>query len=121
MQDQREVFFGVSQEEICAWCNVNRTTAMRWKKGRSRAPGAALALVRLRVYGEAEALLGAAWRGWRFGRDGLLYAPGWRRGFAPGEILALPYLHGQLAAIRSHRAARALAPAAAPARSAGCA
>ena len=33
----------------------------------------------------------------------LLYAPGYRRGFSPGEILALPYLHGALrAARRSH-------------------
>jgi hypothetical protein len=40
-----------------------------------------------------------AWAGWRIGRDGLLYAPAWRRGLDPGEILALPTLH----ALESHR------------------
>lgn len=33
------------------------------------------------------------------GRDALLYAPGWRRGFEAGEILAMPYLYARIAAL----------------------
>lgn len=28
------------------------------------------------------------WQGWRIGPDGLLYAPGYRDGWAPGQIMA---------------------------------
>lgn len=52
----------------------------------------------------AELELGGLWEGWRFGRDGLLYAPGWRRGIEPGEVLALPYVRA-LAATEARRAA----------------
>lgn len=48
--------------------------------------------------------LGGLWAGWCFGRDELLYAPGWRRGIEPGEILALPYVRA-LAAAEGRRAA----------------
>lgn len=41
--------------------------------------------------------LGGLWAGWCFGRDELLYAPGWRRGIEPGEILALPYVRAEAA------------------------
>ena len=36
------------------------------------------------------------WHGWIF-RDGLLYAPEWRRGITQGEIRALPYLQALIA------------------------
>ena len=36
------------------------------------------------------------WHGWTF-RDGLLYAPEWRRGLTQGEIRALPYLQALIA------------------------
>lgn len=43
------------------------------------------------------------WQGWRFGEDGLLYAPGHNQGWHAGELLARPYerqlikaLQGQL-------------------------
>lgn len=44
------------------------------------------------------------WQGWRFGADGLLYAPVWRRGLHEGEILAIPYLYALDAAFRRERA-----------------
>jgi hypothetical protein len=48
--------------------------------------------------------LAGLWDGWTIGRDGLLYAPGWRRGLEPGEILALPYVRA-LAAAEARQAA----------------
>lgn len=98
-----EALFGISAAELAALAHVNRTTAARWKSGASRVPAAVLALVRTRVFGDAAALLGPAWTGWRFGRDGLLYAPAWRRGFSPGEILGMPYLYGRIAALERLR------------------
>lgn len=108
---QRQELFGVSIAEIVTWCDVDRTTAARWKRARTRAPASALRLVTLRAYGDASALLGAAWHGWTFGRDGLLYAPGHRRGFTPGEILSLPYLYAALAHARRQQIGAATFPA----------
>jgi transcriptional regulator with XRE-family HTH domain len=90
---------GVTIAELAELAGVDRTTAMRWKSKRSRTPLAVLRLVALRVFGDLEAVLGAAWSGWRAGRDGLLYAPAWRRGYSPGEILAMPYLYGRIRAL----------------------
>jgi transcriptional regulator with XRE-family HTH domain len=92
---------GISIGELAELAGVNRSTASRWKNGKSRIPAAVLRLVEFRLFGELEPVLGAAWRGWRIGRDGLLYAPGWRRGFEPGEILAMPYLYGQISALNA--------------------
>lgn len=39
-------------------------------------------------------VIGKQWEQWCFGEDdGLLYAPGWRKGLVPGEIQAIPYLY----------------------------
>lgn len=101
IMEQRDALYGVSPEELVHWCGINRTTAARWKRGESRAPLAALRLAELRITGDAQVLLGSDWRGWSFGRrDGLLYAPGYRSGFSPGEILALPYLRAALRVAR---------------------
>lgn len=97
-----EPLWGLSARELAALAGVNRTTASRWKRGRSRVPPAVLALAAWRLYGELEGILGPAWRGWRAGRDGRLYAPAWRRGFTPDEILAMPFLYRQISAIERH-------------------
>jgi hypothetical protein len=101
--EESDALAAVSIDELRQLARVDRTTALRWKRGQSRVPQAVLTLLRLYVDGDAAALLGDAWRGWRFGRDGLLYAPGWRRGFSPAEVLTLPYLHGQLAALKREK------------------
>lgn len=108
--DQGELLYGVSIAELVRWCSVDRTTASRWKTCTSRAPGAALALVAFRVYGEAGPVLGESWMGWRVGRDELLYPPGYRRGYSAGEILALPFVYGELAALRLQLKEQADAP-----------
>jgi hypothetical protein len=98
--DQEETLSWLSVVELREIAQVNRTTATRWKDGISRCPWAVLQLVQLRILGNVAALLGDAWRGWRFGRDGALHAPGYTRGYAPGEILAMPFLYGQIAALK---------------------
>jgi hypothetical protein len=102
-------FYGVSIAELAAIARVDRSTASRWKAGLARVPHAVVALVRLRIFGELELVLGAAWSGWRLTREGALQAPGWRAPFTAGEVLAMPFLYGQIAALRSEldRAARA--------------
>jgi hypothetical protein len=52
-------------------------------------------------------VVGEDWREWRY-VDGLLYAPAWRRGLHPGEILAIPYLYALRSACdRTERELRA--------------
>lgn len=97
--------YGVGIEELAEIAHVNRSTASRWKRDRTRIPFAAYALVRLRAFGELELALGPAWAGWRIGRDGALYPPGYRRGYTPGELLGVPYLHGQVRALEQRIAA----------------
>ncbi len=75
--------------EILNLTGVNRSTLSRWRCGLSRIPRVAARLLTLYATGDLEALLGRAWRGWRFGRDGLLYHPCWRTGFTSGELAAL--------------------------------
>ncbi|HYC45385.1 MAG TPA: hypothetical protein VED01_07835 [Burkholderiales bacterium] len=91
--------YGVAIGELAAIARVDRSTASRWKRGLARLPFAVLALVRLRCFGELELALGPDWHGWTIGRDGRIYPPGYRVGFTPGEILAMPYLYGQIAAL----------------------
>lgn len=83
--------------EILDLTGVNRSTLSRWRRGLSRIPRAAARLLTLYATGDVEALLGRAWRGWRFGRDGLLYHPYWRQGFAPGELAAMYWRCQQVA------------------------
>lgn len=95
--------------ELCALAGVDRSTAIRWKNGTSRCPPAVVKLAQLRILGDAAALLGADWDGFTFGRDGLLYADGWRRGFSAGEIRAMPYVYGELFVRRTEAAQLTLA------------
>ncbi len=61
----------------------------------------------MRMALELGELVGDDWREWRY-IDGLLYAPGWRRGLHPGEILAIPYLYALRASCeRTERELRA--------------
>ncbi|MCL4315630.1 MAG: hypothetical protein M1527_01990 [Gammaproteobacteria bacterium] len=85
--------------EILDLTGVNRSTLSRWRRGLSRIPRAAARLLTLYATGDAEALLGRAWRGWRFGRDGLLYHPCWRRGFTSGELAGLFWRCQQVAGL----------------------
>lgn len=48
---------------------------------------------------DLETLAGPQWAGWIL-QEGLIYAPEWRAGLAPGDIRALPYLNASVAEYR---------------------
>jgi hypothetical protein len=49
--DPRGLMFQLPPEEISALCGVSRTTALRWQRGKARAPAAAAKLIALRLGG----------------------------------------------------------------------
>lgn len=78
---------------------VSRRTALRWFQVGARPQFAALA--RLLATGDLGALA-PEWRGWVL-RGGQLFDPlsSSKRGFTPGEVRAVPLMHGQIAALRA--------------------
>lgn len=46
-------------------------------------------------------LAGDGWQDFCFGRDGLFYLPGWRRGFEPAEIKAMFFQVQQVRALEN--------------------
>ena len=96
----------VSRGELEELSGADRTTVARWKAGKARVPLAVLRLIEWRYGRHMAGLLGPQWSGWYWDRAGDLHAPGWRRPFTPGEILALPMLYAQLAALRRQLATR---------------
>jgi hypothetical protein len=73
--------FGLDQAQIGKLAGVSLATVRRWMAGATPIPYAVQQLFRLRSYG----VVGEDWEGWRFGTDGLLYHPFWRRGFTGRE------------------------------------
>lgn len=53
-------------------------------------------------------LAGDGWQDFAFGRDGLFYLPGWRKGFEPAEIRA-QFFQVQQVRLLTHQAAQARA------------
>jgi hypothetical protein len=65
---------------------VSPDTIERWLTGRTAPPWSAIVALRAAL-GRLPGMEG--WQGWHFSeRDGLLYAPGYTRGFSAGEMLA---------------------------------
>lgn len=80
---------GIDDEILGSYLGVHRTTVSRYRNGQCVIPGAVSRLMRMRFSDDASLLLGTEWEGFRFGSDGLLYVPGWRRGFDPHELKAM--------------------------------
>lgn len=79
--------FGLDQEEIGDLAGVTAGTVRRWMAGSAPIPYAVQQLFRLRCCG----VIGKDWEGWRFGTDGLLYHPSWRRGFTGLDLAGMWY------------------------------
>lgn len=75
--------------DLCELLGIDPRTLRRYKSGQTPVPVAAARLVRLRFAGDASALLGPDWAGFRYGKDGKLYIEGWRGGFDPHQIRAM--------------------------------
>jgi len=72
--------------DLCELLGIDPRTLRRYKSGQTPIPVAAARLVHLRFAGDASALLGKDWAGFRYGKDGKLYIEGWRGGFDPHQI-----------------------------------
>jgi len=83
-----ELAAGASVAELAQLAQVHRTTAARWRVT-GHVPHAVTQLARFHFHGSLPPCAGPSWRGWRFCRDGLLYAPDLARGFGPDEIRSL--------------------------------
>ncbi len=82
-----DLLFGVSIEEIERITGESQKVIKKWKKGTKQIPEPALRLLKLYLSGDASAVLGDEWKGYRF-TNGLIFIPEWRNGFAPHEIRA---------------------------------
>lgn len=109
---------GLTARQAADLAGVHRVTWKRWETGRRPPPRWIWRLLDLyQVAGGLE--FRGPFAGWRICPDGILYAPGIRRGFTAGEILSLPWLLQLVAALRADlrtRTAQASAPAGLPAR-----
>ncbi|MBK8605033.1 MAG: hypothetical protein IPN87_18910 [Saprospiraceae bacterium] len=83
-----ELIFGISIEEIERITGEDQKVIKKWKKGTKEIPEPSLRLLRLFLNGDASALLGDEWKGYRF-KGNLFYVPEWKNGFPPHEIRAL--------------------------------
>ena len=83
-----ELLFGINIEEIEKITGEPLKVIKKWKKGTKPIPESTARLLRLYLTGDASALLGNEWKGYRFNGN-LFYVPEWRNGFAPHEIRAL--------------------------------
>jgi len=65
---------------------VSPDTIERWRTGATAPPWSAIVALRASL-GRMPGM--EAWQGWHFSeKDGMLYAPGYKRGFTSGEMLA---------------------------------
>lgn len=77
--------FGLSVEEISALLGYSPSTVRRWQTEKWDIPFVVQQFLRQRI----DRLVGVEWDGWRFGSDGLLYHPFWRRGFSGRELAGM--------------------------------
>ena len=94
MLDPKEILFGFSAKHIARLCEVDLTTARRWKRGAICPPQPMLAL----LHGDL-GFFDPAWTGWRL-HEGCLVSPeSWR--IYVNDVLAVPLLRHQLSAYQS--------------------
>lgn len=87
---------GLTAEALAGLCGVHIATARRWRRGET-VPAPVARLIELAQHG-ALGLLDQAWRDWRLVRGRLCGPDGFN--FSPGEVLAIPYLHGLIASLK---------------------
>lgn len=89
-----DVLYRWSVKEIAALCEVNITTARRWKRGARCPPHSALILLSRDL-----GYLDPRWSGWTI-RNGEIISPeGWRA--TPGDVLSIQLTQAQLSAYRT--------------------
>ncbi|PTQ79704.1 hypothetical protein [Nitrosomonas ureae] len=83
-----DLIYGVDNEEIRKITGEDLKVIRKWKKGTKEIPESAQRLLKLYLSGDASALLGDEWKGYRFVNN-LFFVPEWRNGFPPHEIRAM--------------------------------
>jgi hypothetical protein len=95
-----ELIYGINIEEIERITGEDQKVIKKWKKGTKPIPESSLRLLRLYLTGDASALLGDEWKGYRFVGN-LFYVPEWRNGFAPHEIRAVFWNTQQITCLKN--------------------
>lgn len=96
-------FANLPSQILCEQLFASPRSVRRWKQT-DRVPALVRFVLELLHYGELKSIA-RAFEGWAL-RNGMLHAPnGWK--FTPGELLSIPMLHQQLAALRRERDALA--------------
>lgn len=89
----QDILYGLPIKEIARICEVDLTTARRWKRG-ARCPPQSALMVLSRDLG----FLDPRWEGWTI-RSGELVSPeGWRA--TTGDVLSIQLTQAQIAAYR---------------------
>jgi hypothetical protein len=97
MGKPRSELYGIPVREIARICQVDLSTARRWRRGAICPPETAILVLRLRYFGDL-GVIASDWDGWTY-HDGSLISPdGWR--IDRNDALAVPLLHGQIQALR---------------------
>lgn len=89
-----ESVYGIPADVIASICQVELSTARRWKRGESRIPYSAAAL----LLGDLGAF-SKVWQGWRVQRDTLISPDGWQ--ISRQDALTVPLMQAQLNAARA--------------------
>lgn len=91
MLDPKDIFYGIQIKEIARICEVDITTARRWKRGAQRPPNWALCL----LTGDLS-FFDPKWKGWRLIRGDLVSPENWV--ITLGDVLAQRLVAAQIAA-----------------------
>lgn len=86
--------FNFSEEEIARLCGVSVATARRWRRGVTQ-PSQSARMILAADLG----CFDPAWRGWTIRRGKLISREGWEA--TPGEVLAIPLMHGKISAYQA--------------------
>ena len=89
-----ESLYGIPVKELARICQVDLSTARRWKRGAICPPKTAL-MILARDLG----CFAAEWRGWTVNGEDLVAPSGWC--VNRNDALIVPLMHGQIAALRA--------------------
>lgn len=87
IEEFRSLTFGMKMEQIAELSGYSCSTVRRWFTEKMPVPYTVQQLFKLRRNG----VIGKEWQDWKFGSDGLLYHPFWRRGFTGQELAGMWY------------------------------
>jgi Phage protein len=94
MAHRENPFYGITINEIARVCQVDLTTARRWKRGARCPPKSAVLL----ILGDL-GCFDPAWKGWRIYKGVLISPEGWE--ISKGDVISSPLLRQQLAAYKT--------------------